>query len=135
MYQFISIFDHIRFFLFKHTLTSFNFFFGLINTHIFYLIQVILVVVNFQKFWGLMIDSTYLFGFNHVELIHHVVNNSMVLLFFLKPSSRCGIAPTVLCRMGCSVLSSKFSQDLTFIIRMSRAMDNIVFYALFERST
>ena len=74
-----------------------------------------------------MIHGTYLFGFNHVEFIHHVVNNSVVLLFFLKRFYGYGIAPAVLRRLGCSILSSKFAQDLTFIRRMPRAMDHTCF--------
>ena len=61
-----------------------------------------------------------------MEFIYHVVNNSMVLLFFLKPFSRYGISPAVLRRLGCSVLSSKFDQNLTVIRRISEAMDYTV---------
>ena len=103
------------------------FFFGIIKTHMFYLIQVVLVVVTLQELLCLMIDGTYLFGFNHVEFIHHVVNNSMVILFFLKPFFRYGIAPTVLRRLVCIIISSKFAQNLTFIRKMSEAMDHAVF--------
>ena len=75
-----------------------------------------------------MVDGTYLFGFNYVEFIHHVVNNSMVLFFsFLKPSFRYGIDTAVLRRLGCSVFSPKSAQNLTFIRRMSEAMDHTVF--------
>ena len=106
---------------------SFHFLFGIIKNHILYLIQVIHIVVTSQKFRCLMIDGTYLFIFNHVEFIHHVVNNSMVLFFFLKPFFRYGIAPAVLHRLGHSVLSSKLPQILTLTIRMSEAMVHTVF--------
>ena len=68
------------------------------------------------------------FGFNNVELIHHVVNNSMVILFFSKTIFRYGIDPTVLSKLGCSVLSSKFPPKTTSIRRMSKAMDHTVFW-------
>ena len=58
-------------------------FFDLFKTDIFYLLQVVLIVFTFQKFWCLMIYGTPCFGSNNADFIHHVVNNSMVLLFFL----------------------------------------------------
>ena len=103
-------------------------FFGIIKTHIFYLIQVVLIIFTFQKLWCLIIDGTYLFGFNHAEFIHHVVNNIMVLLFFMEPFSRYGISPSFLRRMLFSVLSSKYSQDLTFVIIMSSVIDHTGFW-------
>ena len=75
----------------------------------------------------LIIDGTYIFGFYHMDFIHHVVNNSVVLLSFLVPFLMYGIAPAVLCRLARSVLSSKFAQKLTFIRRMSEDMDHTVF--------
>ena len=101
--------------------------FGLINTHTLYLIQAVLIIVAFQQSRCLMIDVTWIFVFNHVEFVHHVVNNSMVLLFFLKPFFRYGIAPTVLRRLVCIIISSKFAQNLTFIRKISEAMDHAVF--------
>ena len=98
------------------------FFFGLIKIHIFYLIQAVLIVVAFQQSRCLMIDSTWIFVFNHVEFVHHVVNNSMVLLFFLKPFFRYGIAPAVLPRLGHSLIRSKFAQNLKFIRRMYKSI-------------
>ena len=44
------------------------------------------------------------------------------LSFFLEPFSRYGIAPLVLSILGCSILSSKFAQDLIFIRILSSAM-------------
>ena len=85
MYQFILIFKHMWDFVFKCMLTSFHFFLGLIKTNIFYLIQVVLVVFTFQKFWCLMIYGTYLFLFNHVEFIHNIINNSVVLMLGYLP--------------------------------------------------
>ena len=82
IYHFISIFNQIYTFVFKRTLTLFNFFFSLINNHIFHLIQVVFIIINFQKFWCFMIDGNYFFGFNHAEFIHRIVNNSVVFLFF-----------------------------------------------------
>ena len=103
------------------------YFFGLIKTHIFCLVKFVRIVVTFQTLWCLVIYGTYIFGFNHVEFIHRVVNYSAVLLFFLVTFFRHGIYPAVLCWLGHSILSSKFSQNLTFTQRMSKAMDHIVF--------
>ena len=50
----------------------------------FHLIQVILIVMNFQNVWCFMIDGTYFFGFNHAKFIHHIVNNSIFLWFLWK---------------------------------------------------
>ena len=127
IYHFSSIFNHIWTFLSKRTLMSFNFFFSLFKTHIFHLIQVVLIIVTSQKLWFLVVDGTYFFWFNHAGFVHHVVNNSVILLFFLETFPRYGIASAVLSRLGCRILSSKFAQDLTFIRRMSSTMDHTGF--------
>ena len=93
MYHFSSIFNNIRTFLFKRMLMSFNCFFSLIKTNIFHLIQFIIIVVAFQKLWCLVIDGTYPFGLNYAEFIHHVVNNSVVLLFFWDLLLGMGLLP------------------------------------------
>ena len=98
-----------------------------IKTHIFHLVQVFFIVITFQKFWCFMIHGTYFLGFSHLFFIHHTVNNSVVLLFFMEYFPRYGVVPVVLSRLGYRVLSSKFSQDLTFIRRMSINVDHTGF--------
>ena len=39
-----------------------SFFFSLVKTHIFHLIQVVLIIIIFQKFWCFMIHSTFFFS-------------------------------------------------------------------------
>ena len=39
-----------------------QFFFNLVKTHIFHLIQVVLVVITFQNFWCFVIHGTYFLG-------------------------------------------------------------------------
>ena len=112
----------------------FNFFFSVIKSHVFHLKQVILILITFPKNWRLVIHGTYFLGFNHLEFIHHIVNNIVIFLFLMKPFPRYGIAPTVLSSLGCSVLSFKFAQDLIFIRIMPSAMDHTFFYAIFEKS-
>ena len=128
IYNFISILNHIWTFVFKRMLTSLIFFFSLIKTHISHLIQFIIIKITLQKFWCFMIDGTYFFGFSHSEFIHHIFNNSVVLLFLMEPFSRYEVASEVLSRMGCIILSFKFSQDLTLIRRMPSAIDHTDFW-------
>ena len=132
IYHFSSVFNHKWTLLFKSTFKSFNLFFDIIKTHIFYLIQAVLVVVTFQKLWCLVIYSTYLFGFNHAGFIQNVVNNSVVLFFFMESFPRYGIASAVPCRLGCSLLSSKFAQDRTFIRRISSAIYHTGFWCALQ---
>ena len=118
--------SHMNFFIQVHAYVI-KFFFSLIKTHIFHLIQVFLIVITFQKLWCLMIHGTYFVGFSHLDFIHHIVNNGVVFLFFLEPFPRYVIAPAVLSRMGFIILSSKFSQDLALIRRISSAVDHTYF--------
>ena len=92
-------------------------------------------VVTFPKFWCLMIDGNFFFGFNHVEFIHHVVNNSMVILFFWDPflgmgflyRSFVGWASAYLFTNSPKIFHSSEECPAPWIIQ--------VFDALFERST
>ena len=128
IYDFISIFNQIWTSVFKRTLILVNFFFSLIKTHIFHLIQVFIIVTVLPKFWFFMIHSTYFFVFVQYDLIHHIVNNIFVLFLFLEYFPRYGVAPAFLSRLGCSILSPKFPQDLAFIGIMSNVVDNTVFW-------
>ena len=108
-------------------LTSVIFFFSLIKTHIFHLIQIILVVIILQKCWCFMIHSTYFWGLIQYDLIHHIVNNIAVFLIFLESFPWYEVVHVVLSRLGCSILSPKFPQDFTFIGIISSAVDNTDF--------
>ena len=105
-------------------------FFLIIKTYIFHLIKVVFIVINLQKFWCFMIHRTYFFGFIQQDIIHHLVNNSVFFLLFMESLNRYRVAPTVLRKMGCSILSPKSPQDLTFVGRMSSAVDDtdFIFY-------
>ena len=102
-------------------------FFSIVRTYIFHQIQVVLIVITFQKLWCFMIHGTYFFGFSYLHFIHHIVNNSVVFLFFVEPFPRYGIAPEVLSMLGCSILNSKFAQDLTFFKEISSTVDHTGF--------
>ena len=135
IYHFISIFNHIWIFLFKRTLTSFNFFFSLTKTHIIHLIQVVPILITFQKFCCFIIHGTDFFGFTHLYFINHIVNNSLVFLFLwniilgirLLPRSLVGWAAAYLVPNSPKTLHSSEECSSPWIIQ--------VFDSLFERST
>ena len=118
--------SHMNFRIQSHAYVS-HFSFSLIKTHIFYLIQVILIVIIFQNFWCFMIHSTSFFGFIKQDLFHSIVNNSVVFLIFLESFPWYGFSPAVLIRLGYSILSPKLPQCLTFIGIMSMAVDEAGF--------
>ena len=82
-----------------------------------------------------MIHSTYFFGFIQQYLSHSIVNNSVTFLLSVEFTPWYRVDPTVLSRLAFSILSHKFTQDLTFIGRMSGAVDEAVFNWLFKLST
>ena len=91
--------------------------------------------IYFQKIWCLMIDGTYLFGFNHVEFIHHVVNNSVVLLFFSNPFLGMVFLPRFFVGCAAAYLVPNSPKILNFSEECPRPLIIQCFNALFRRST
>ena len=90
--------------------------------------QVFLIVITFPKLWWFVIQGTYFFGFIYLDLIHNIVNNSVVFLFFLGYFPRYRVSPMVLSRPIWSILSPQYPQDLMLIRIMSNTVDHTDFW-------
>ena len=135
IYNFLSIFNHLWTFVFKRMLTWINFFSGLIQTCIFHLIQVVLIIIIFQKFWCLMIHGTYFFGFSHLDIIEHIDNDTVVFLFFMESFSRHDVPPWSLVGWAAAYLVPNSINTLHSSEECSTPWIIQVFDSLFDRST
>ena len=100
-------------FSFKRTLTSFKFFFWVINTHIVDMIEFVLIKISFNIFmWFLL--STYFFIFVLEDVIHCNVNDRIILFLPVKSISWYGIVPVVLGKSNINIIRTKVSQYLAF---------------------
>ena len=112
-----------------------QFFFSLVKNHIFHQIQVVLVVITFKKLWCFMIEGTYFFGFNHAEFIHHIVNNSVVFLFFWNLSLSSVLLLQSLVGWAAAYLVSNFTKNLHSSEEFTAPWIIQVFNALFKLYT
>ena len=109
-------------FAFKHTLTSYNFFFCVFKTNIVYLIQLVPINIRFNILMWFPL-STYFLVFLQEGSIKCTLNNSIILFLPAQFISVCGIVTTVLRRPNFVILKTNVSQDLALIWRITRAMD------------
>ena len=59
-----------------------------------------------------MIHGTKLFGLSNLDFIHHIVNNSMVFLFFMEYFLGTGLLPQSLVGWAASYLFMNLSKTL-----------------------
>ena len=108
-------------FTFKRTLMSFKFFFCVFKKHIVDLIHFILIKTRFNIFmWSSII--TYFLVLIQEYLINCTVNNSIIIFLNVKFISVCVIMPAVLSRPNFTIIRTKVSQDLEFILWIPGAM-------------
>ena len=81
-----------------------------------------------------MIDGTYFIGFNHPEFIHHIVNNSVVLLFFWDLFLGMGLLPRSLVGWDAAYLVPHFPKTLHSSEKFPAPWIIQVFDALFDQS-
>ena len=82
-----------------------------------------------------MIDGTHLFGFNHADFIHHVVNNSMVILLFWNHFLGMGLLPRSFIGWYEAYLVTKLTKTLHSSEECQGPWITQVFDALYEQST
>ena len=82
-----------------------------------------------------MIDGTYLFGFNYVKFIQHVVNYSIVLLFFLKPFLGIELLPRLFVCWAAAYLVPNLPKTLNSLEKITRPWIIQILGALFKQST
>ena len=98
-----------------------------IKTDIFKLIKMVLVDLRFNIFMWFLFRSYFIIFFQD-NLIHCMINNSIVLLMYLKFIFVRGIIPTVLSNPAFSILGNKVSQDVELIWWMTGAMYETSFF-------
>ena len=110
-------------FAFKRELRSLYTLFLVIKTHITNLVYIIIINIIFNILMCFSFSTNFI-NFLQDDIMHCMINNSIVLFLSVKYPFSCGVIPVVCSRPDFRILSTKVSQHLALISWIPGAMDN-----------
>ena len=105
---------------------SVNIFLSIFKNHPINFVQIVRIVIRVQKFWCFIICGTYFLC--QWNFIHLIFNDGVVFLLPVNWFPWYGAVPVVLSMPNIRKLTFEVSQDLTFLWRISGAVDETVFW-------